>query len=80
MELQLQQIIDTEGYYQFKNSSFNFLKPNECIWTATEYDEDNGFVLNKENGEKSKISPADKTGSCRIIPVIYAEKKDLITN
>lgn len=80
MELQLQQIIDTEGYYQFKNSSFNFLKPNECIWTATEYDEDNGFVLNKENGEKSKISPANKTGSCRIIPVIYAEKKDLITN
>ena len=80
MELQLAQIIQTEGYYQFKNSNFNYLNPSQCIWTNTEYDDNNGFVLNSDDADKSKIAPALKTGSCKIIPRIEALKKDLISN
>lgn len=79
MELQLAKVINQEGYYRYLNSNFSFLKTDSCIWTSTPYNEDSAFAINANDENTSKIYEVNQSSSCKIIPLIEAEKSALIS-
>ncbi|MGI6329674.1 MAG: hypothetical protein ACOXZR_02295 [Bacilli bacterium] len=65
------------GYYYFKNNKFNFLIPDNCYWTNSNYNDDYGYGVVKYNEKRTKIYAEEKEKICQVIPVIEVEKADL---
>lgn len=70
-------IIDFQGYYTFLNDKFSYLSHNGCYWTNSSFDNDNGFAFGRLNELRGEIYGEDKTTSCKIVPVIIADKNNL---
>lgn len=72
------QLIDfatSDKSYVFSNDYTYFLS-NNCYWTTTEYDNNKMFSV-VSNIDNTTIYGEDKTNSCKIVPVILANKSAL---
>ena len=58
----------------FSTSKYLYLSTNDCIWMKDSYDESRAFAL-----AYSKIYPESKNTTCKVIPVIKANKNKLKT-
>ena len=65
------------GYYNYSNSSFNYLSSNTCFWTNTNYNDTKAFASKRIDLDNSKIYGEDKQEQCNIIPIILASKVNL---
>ena len=58
----------------FNTSNYLYLSTHDCIWTKDNYDDTRAFALSY-----SKIYPENKSTTCKVIPVIKANKNKLKT-
>ncbi len=77
MDTEISKAISYNGYYRCINEKFNYLSSNNCYWTSSEYDDNNGFAFIKIDEVNSKIYAENKSSICNVIPVIIANKSDL---
>lgn len=77
---ELNKVISYNGYHKFLSVSFPFLKSANCFWTNTEYNTENAFAISKIDDSYSKLYGELKTNTCKIVPVIIAEKEKLNDN
>lgn len=68
----------SNGYFMYNNNSFPYLVSDNCVWLNSEYDQNNAFAIQKVDDTSSKIFNNLKTSSCKVIPVIVANKSDLV--
>ncbi len=69
--------INGNGYYKFYNEKFNFLLSNDCYWTNSSYNSNNAFAIKVIDDDYSKLYGEDKNTTCKVIPVIIANKSNL---
>ncbi len=62
------------GNYQYLNSKYSGLVPNECVWTITDYDSTNTYAFNIGDSTVSTIESTPNTTSCKVIPVVMVNK------
>ena len=60
--------------FVFSTSSYLYLSTNDCIWMKDSYDDTRAFALSY-----GKIYPENKNTTCKVIPVIKANKNKLKT-
>ena len=60
--------------FVFNTSKYLYLSTSDCIWTKDNYDDSRAFAL-----DYNKIYPENKNTTCKIIPVIKANKQKLKT-
>ena len=70
-------IITFEGYYTFLNQKYGYLAHNGCFWTNTSFDTDHAFAFGKLNELKTEIYGKEKIDTCKIVPVIIADKENI---
>ena len=66
--------IENNGYYKFKNTVFPYLTSSTCYWLKSEYGIDKAFAIETIDENDSKISGRLKTDSCSVIPIIVVSK------
>ena len=64
------------GYFKFLNK-FLYFYSLDCYWLNSIYNETNAFAGAPLDAESMKIYGETKTSSCKVIPVIIAEKTNL---
>lgn len=74
---------DYEGRYEFVNENFSYLASSTCYWTYDEYKfeenpTDKAFAYRIIDEGFSSIVGEDKSSVCNVIPVIIANKGDII--
>jgi len=74
---ELNRAISYNGYYKYINNKFNYLLSNDCYWTNSEYDINNGFAITKTDEVNSKLYNELKTNNCKVIPIIIVDKINL---
>lgn len=77
MSTEIAKAVSYSGYYKFVNEKFNYLPSNNCYWTNSEYNINNGFAVKDIDITNSKIYSEAKASSCNVVPVILAEKSKL---
>ena len=68
--------ISSQGYFKFLNK-YSYFVSNDCYWVNSEYDTNNGFAVASIDDNSMKLYGETKTTSCKVIPVIIAEKTSL---
>ena len=68
--------INKNGYFKYLNK-FSYFYSTDCYWLNDEYNIENAFAVTKLDDNSMKIYGEAKTSSCKIIPVIIAEKVNL---
>ena len=68
--------INKKGYFKYLNK-FSYFYSTDCYWLNDEYNVENAFAVTKLDDSSMKIYGESKTSSCKIIPVIIAEKVNL---
>lgn len=77
MSTEISRAINYNGYFKFLNQSYPYFISNSCTWIDTEYNTNNSFAL-KINGEiESNIYKESKETTCKVVPVIIANKLNL---
>lgn len=77
MTTEINRAINYGGYYKFRNQNYPYIISSSCYWTNTEYDSSNAFAI-KANGEvESRIYKELKETTCKVVPVIIANKLNL---
>ena len=74
---EVNELIASNGYYQFLNDKFPYLASLNCLWIKSNYDADKAFSLNYENITMTKVYGEAKTTSCKVVPIIVANKNNL---
>lgn len=74
---EINKAISYNGYYKFLNDKFNYFSSTNCYWVGTEYNTTNGFAIKAIDETNSKLYGENKTTSCKVIPVIIANKSSL---
>lgn len=64
------------GYFKYLNK-FLYFYSSDCYWLNNVYNENTSFAVSPLNAESMKIYGEDKNTSCKVIPVIIAEKINL---
>lgn len=77
LNTELTRAITYNGYYKYVNEKYSYFDSDTCYWTNSEYDIDNGFAVNKIDEINSKIYNELKAASCKVVPVIIANKTDI---
>jgi hypothetical protein len=77
MNTEIARAVSYSGYYKNANEKFSYLSTDSCYWTNSEYNSSNGFAMKKIDEISSKIYGEAKTSSCKVIPVILADKANL---
>ena len=72
----LEDVINSNGNISFSKDSFPFFNPPSCIWTIDSYN-DKAYALEEESFETTKLYGIDKNTSCKVVPVIIANKSNL---
>lgn len=72
------QVTSSNGYYRFISSKFSYLSSNDCYWLNNVYDINNSFAIKNIDDTYTKIYPEAKTNNCHIIPVIIANKSNIL--
>lgn len=77
MTTEINRAINYNGYFKFLSQNYPYFISSSCYWTNTEYDTNNSFAV-KVNGElESKIYKELKETTCKVVPVIIANKSNL---
>lgn len=66
----------SQGYFKYLNK-FSYFYSTDCYWLNNEYDDKNAFAVSPLDSESMRIYGELKTQSCKVIPVIIAEKTNL---
>lgn len=82
-ELSIGQIIEIpttgDGYFKYLNK-FSYFYSTDCYWLNNEYDVQKSFAVAPLDDNLMKIYGELKNTSCKVIPVIIADKVNLKTN
>ena len=68
----------TNGYISYDNK-YKLFNNDNCIWTSTKYNNTSGYAYTNDNN-KSKIYGESSNSTCNIIPVIIAQKSNIISD
>lgn len=74
----LTKVGNTNGYISYDNK-YKLFNSDTCIWTSTKYNNASGYAYTKDN-DKSKIYGETNSTTCNIIPVIIAQKSNIISD
>ena len=66
------------GYFKYLNK-FSYFYSANCYWLNNEYDTNNSFAVSPLDENSMKIYGELKSTSCKVIPVIIADKVNLKT-
>ena len=77
MTNKIDKVIEYNGFYQYKNEKFDYLSSAVCYWVNSEYDTTKSFAIRKIDTDYSRVYAEDKGTSCKVLPVILADKADL---
>lgn len=77
LNTEIAKAVSYNGYYSFLNEKFGSFTAANCYWTSSEYNVNNGFAVKKIDDNNSKIYGEAKASSCKVIPVIVANKSNL---
>lgn len=75
---ELAKAINYNGYYRYFNEKFNYLSSVNCYWTSSNYNTNQAFAVKKIDDTSSIIYNESKETNCNIIPIIVADKENLI--
>ncbi len=67
---------NSNGYFSFVKENFLFIDALDCVWTIDEFN-DKAYALLPENTTNGKLFGLNKNETCKIIPVIVADKSNL---
>lgn len=72
-------VIDYNGYFRFKNGSFPYFSTSNCYWLADSYSDTKHFALIKNDDLYSSIYGQDLLdgNTCKVVPVIEVSKNKL---
>jgi len=73
----LTKVGNTNGYISYDNK-YKLFNSDTCIWTSTKYNNASGYAYTKDN-DKSKVYGESNNTTCNIIPVIIAQKSNIIS-
>lgn len=65
-----------DGYFKFLNK-FSYFYSDTCYWLSTKYNETSTFAVAPLDDSSLKIYSESNDSSCKVIPVIIAEKTNL---
>ena len=74
----LTKVGNTNGHITYDNK-FKLFDTDKCIWTSTKYNNNQGYAYIK-NDNKSKLYGEANNTTCNIIPVIIAQKSNIISD
>ena len=74
----LTKVGNTNAYISYENKYKPF-NTNSCIWTSTKYNNEKGYAYIKDNN-KSKLYGESINTTCNILPVIIAQKSNIISD
>lgn len=77
MDSEITKTVNYNGYYKFLHERFAFLSSTECYWVQNEFNSTKGFALRKLDDDSSIIYGNEKDASCKVVPVILANKSNL---
>jgi len=77
LNLELNKVKTYQGHYIFSNDHYPYLLSTDCYWLKNDYSSGKAFALQKVNTDISKIFGYAKDESCKIVPVIVANKNEL---
>lgn len=77
LNTELTRAVTYNGYYKYVNEKYNYFDSDTCYWTNSEYDINNGFAITKIDEINSKVYNELKATSCKVVPVIIANKTDI---
>ena len=71
----LNKVITSNSYITYNKVMFPYLTSFDCIWTSDSYN-DKVFTLIDNDSTSMKLDGSSKDISCKVIPVIVANKKE----
>ncbi len=74
----LTKVGNTNGYISYDNK-FKLFNTYQCIWTSTKYNNNQGYAYTVDDN-KSKLYGESNNTTCNIIPVIIAQKSNIISD
>lgn len=74
----LTKVGNTNGFISYENK-FKSFNTDKCIWTSTKYNNEKGYAYIKD-GNKSKLYGESISTTCNILPVIIAQKSNIISD
>lgn len=74
----LSKVGKTNGYISY-DKKFKLFNTNSCIWTSTKYNNTSGYAYTLD-GNKSKLYGESNNTTCNILPVIIAQKSNIISD
>lgn len=75
---ELSKAISYNGHYRYINEKFNYLSSTNCYWTSSSYNTSHAFAVKKVDDTSSMLYNESKDTNCNIIPIIVANKNNLI--
>ena len=73
----LTKVGSTNGYISY-DKKYKLFNSNNCIWTSNKYNNEKGYAY-KLDGNKSKLYGESNATTCNILPVIIAQKSNIIS-
>lgn len=67
---------NSNSYFIFVKENFLFVDALDCVWTIDSYN-DKAYALLPENTTNGKLFGLSKTETCKVVPVIVADKSNL---
>ena len=74
----LKKVSNTNGYITY-DKKYKLFNTDKCIWTSTKYNNNQGYAYKLDN-DKSKLYGESNTTTCNILPVIIAQKSNIISD
>ena len=74
----LSKVGKTNGYISY-DKKFKLFNTNNCIWTSTKYNNEKGYAYSID-GNKRKLYGEGINTTCNILPVIIAQKSNIISD
>ncbi len=76
----MQKAISLNGQFEYSNAKYSYLDSVNCVWTTTEYNTENAFAIANNTSTSAKLYSENKNTTCKVVPVIIADKSNLQTN
>jgi hypothetical protein len=74
----LKKVSNTNGYITY-DKKYKLFNTDKCIWTSTKYNNNQGYAYKLDN-DKSKLYGESNNTTCNILPVIIAQKSNIISD